>query len=111
MDAADYPDIARKAIGTMHTQVGDLQIGNDGIAARGLLVRHLVMPGYPENTKRVLEFIARNISVSTYINIMDQYYPMYRSRDYEQLSRRLSGDEYDQACRTGRELGLHRGFY
>ena len=74
-DAPDYPDIARQAIRRMHRQVGDLEVGADGLARRGLLVRHLLMPGQGEETAAILGFLATEISPSTYVNIMAQYHP------------------------------------
>ncbi len=107
--APDYPEVNRAALKEMHRQVGDLQVYG-GIARRGLLIRHLVLPGYPENTKGVLEFIARELSRDSYVNIMDQYHPSYRADTLPGMNRRLTSQEYAAAVAVARRLGLHRGF-
>ena len=73
----------------MHRQVGDLEI-RDGLAVRGLLVRHLVMPGGADESMAILDFIAREISPNTYVNVMDQYHPAGRARDFPELGRRVT---------------------
>jgi putative pyruvate formate lyase activating enzyme len=94
----------------MHRQVGDLVIGDDGLARRGLLVRHLVMPGGIAGTREIMRFLGREISRHTYVNIMDQYYPAGRvSREkFSEINRRITGKEHDEAIRIAREEGLHR---
>lgn len=104
----DYWEVNRAAVREMHRQVGDLRLDSRGIALRGLLVRHLVLPGDLANTRRVLEFIAREISPHTYVNLMDQYYPCYRADEYPPLDRRLTPAEYAAALKAARELGLTR---
>ncbi|MFN3594141.1 MAG: radical SAM protein [Thiobacillaceae bacterium] len=104
----DYWAVNRAAVREMHRQVGDLVLDDRGIAVRGLLVRHLVLPGDLANTRRVLEFIARELSPNTYVNLMDQYYPCYRAGEYPPLDRRLSAAELRAAVETARELGLAR---
>ena len=93
-DAPDYPDIARQAIRRMHRQVGDLEVGADGLARRGLLVRHLLMPGQGEETAAILGFLATEISPSTYVNIMAQYHPCGQAERFPELCRWVSGAEY-----------------
>jgi len=93
----DYPEVARKAIKEMHRQVGDLVIGPDGIARRGLMVRHLVLPGGLSGTKPILQFIAREISLNTYLNVMDQYRPCGEAYDHPPLDRRITREEYADA--------------
>lgn len=105
----NYPEVMRRALKEMHRQVGDLVIEN-GIAKRGLLVRHLVMPNGIENARLVFKFLAEEISRHTYVNIMDQYYPCYKAFDFPELSRRLSVEEYRKAVELARDLGLWRGF-
>ena len=107
-DAPDYPDIARQAIRRMHRQVGDLEVGADGLARRGLLVRHLLMPGQGEETAAILGFLATEISPSTYVNIMAQYHPCGQAERFPELCRGLSGAEYRQALACARSLGLTR---
>ncbi len=107
-DAPDYPGVARAAIKEMHRQVGDLVVDDEGIALRGLLVRHLVMPGGIAGTEEVVEFIAREISVDTYINIMDQYHPCYKAFDHPPLDRRITPREYRDALEAALRAGLRR---
>lgn len=106
--AADYPAVMRKALKEMHRQVGNLGIDEAGLACRGLLIRHLVMPGHLEDTAGVLAFLAKDISTATYVNIMDQYRPCYQAFNYEPINRTLRPEEYEQAIATAKEFGLHR---
>lgn len=106
--APDYPDVARKAILEMHRQVGDLVMDREGIAVKGLLVRHLVMPGGLDETNEILKFLAREVSVDTYVNVMDQYRPCGTASQCPPIDRRLTNDEYQQAVSFAREAGLHR---
>ncbi len=108
--APDYFDRAREAVLEMHRQVGPLRINHLGLAERGLLVRHLVMPGLVEDSKRILEFIAREVSMETYVNIMAQYRPHYRAHEFPEIARRITSEEYWQVVEYARSLGLHRGF-
>jgi putative pyruvate formate lyase activating enzyme len=103
-----YVAVNRAAVREMHRQVGDLVLDERGIARRGLLIRHLVMPGLPEETESVLAFIARELSPDTYLNLMDQYRPCYRASEHPPLDRPLSRDEYARALATARRLGLRR---
>ncbi|MEW6301043.1 MAG: radical SAM protein [Thermodesulfobacteriota bacterium] len=106
--AKDYPRVVKAALKEMHRQVGDLQIDEDGIAWRGLLVRHLVLPGGLAGTAEIVRFIAEEISSDTYINIMAQYRPEYRAREHPPLDRAITRREYEEAVRLAREAGLHR---
>jgi len=106
--APDYADKARKAILEMHRQVGDLVINAEGLAVRGLLVRHLVMPGGLAETRDILHFLAREISIDTYVNVMDQYRPCGKADQYPPIDRPLSHDEFREALDLAREAGLHR---
>ncbi|HOT46337.1 MAG TPA: radical SAM protein [Spirochaetota bacterium] len=105
--APDYPDAAMAAIREMHRQVGDLVMDRNGIARRGLLVRHLVLPNNIAATDRVINFIA-DLSPDTYINIMDQYRPEYRAGEWFDLKRRVTLKEYDDAVEHARASGLTR---
>jgi putative pyruvate formate lyase activating enzyme len=107
-DAVDYPDRAREAIREMHRQVGDLVMDVHGIATRGLLVRHLVLPEGLAGTDKVVEFIAAEISRDTYLNIMDQYHPCYRADEHPPLNRRISVREYEDAVACARRAGIRR---
>jgi len=106
-DAPGYFEIAKEALREMHRQVGDLKI-EDGIARRGLLVRHLVLPGGLAGTEKVLKFIAEEISRDTYVNIMAQYYPTYKAWQYPELARHITPEEYSEALKIARNLGLAR---
>jgi len=105
--AEDYPSAAMAALREMHRQVGDLKCDADGIACRGLLVRHLVLPNNRASSDRVTAFLAE-LSKDTYVNIMDQYRPEYRARECFDLRRRVTLDEYDRAIRNAECAGLHR---
>ena len=107
-NAPDYPEIARKAIKEMHDQVGDLVIDRRGIARRGLLVRHLVLPGGLAGTQDVMHFLAAEISLNTYVNIMDQYWPAGDLDKCAGLSRRITDNEYEEALQMARQAGLCR---
>ena len=105
--AADYPEVAAAVIKEMHRQVGDLQTDERGIARRGLIIRHLVMPENIAGTDRFVRWVARELSVDTYVNIMNQYHPAHKATEYAELSRRITRDEWLQAMTWAREAGLH----
>jgi putative pyruvate formate lyase activating enzyme len=107
--ASDYPEVMRAALIEMHRQVGDLEVVS-GVAERGLLVRHLVMPNGVAGTKEIVEFIAGEISRESYVNVMEQYRPCYRANEFPLISRRLTLEEYEEARRLAAGAGLHRGF-
>lgn len=106
--AEDYPVVVSPVVKEMFRQVGDLITDENGIARRGLLIRHLVMPGAAEDTRAVLDFIASEISRDSYVNIMSQYYPCYCSDDLPEISRRITGQEYEGALAYARSIGLTR---
>jgi putative pyruvate formate lyase activating enzyme len=107
-DAPDYPSILREALVEMHRQVGDLLLDEEGVARKGLLIRHLVMPEGLAGTDEILAWISENLSRNTYINIMDQYRPCGASHQHPALTRRITGAEYQEAIDTARRYGLHR---
>jgi putative pyruvate formate lyase activating enzyme len=107
-EAPDYPEAARQALVEMHRQVGDLEIGEGGIARRGLLVRHLVMPAGMAGTREVMRFIARRISPRTYVNVMSQYRPCGRAQEVAGLETALSPAEYRRAVEEAAEEGITR---
>lgn len=107
-DAPEYPSVNRAAVKEMHRQVGDLEIDRDGIAQRGLLVRHLVLPEGLAGTRETARFLSTEISSNTYVNVMDQYRPCYRATEFRALGRRPSQEEFEQAVREMREAGLAR---
>jgi len=104
----DYPAINQAGVKEMHRQVGDLTLDRDGIALRGLLVRHLVLPGGLAGTDEIARFLAEEVSRDTYINVMDQYRPCYKASGLPPLDRRLTDAEYERALRQARDAGLHR---
>jgi putative pyruvate formate lyase activating enzyme len=92
----------------MYRQVGDLTLDENGIALRGLLVRHLVLPENISGTDRVLEFLAEEISPATYLNLMDQYRPCYRADENPPLDRPITSRDFSGALGWAESLGLHR---
>jgi putative pyruvate formate lyase activating enzyme len=104
----DYPEANRAAVKEMHRQVGDLQIDERGVAKRGLLVRHLVLPKGVAGTEGVVRFIAEEISRNTYLNVMAQYYPAHRAFKLPALSRPLRNEEFLEAVNIARGHGLER---
>jgi putative pyruvate formate lyase activating enzyme len=106
--APDYPEVVREAVKEMHRQVGDLLLDERGIAYRGLLVRHLVMPHGLAQTPQVMKYLAAEISPNTYVNIMDQWRPCGEAHLHPDLSRRISRQEYEEALEAARSVGLHR---
>jgi putative pyruvate formate lyase activating enzyme len=106
--AKNYFTAVKIALKEMHRQVGNLQLDERGMAYHGLIVRHLVLPGDLAGTETVVNFISGEISRNTYINVMAQYYPTFRSEDFPPLNRRLSSGEYEAAVKVARAAGLHR---
>jgi putative pyruvate formate lyase activating enzyme len=104
----DYVAANQAAVRAMHRQVGDLVLDEHGIALRGLLVRHLVLPDGVAGTDQVLAFLANEISRNTYLNLMDQYRPCYRADEYPELDRPITADEYRDALAAAARLGLAR---
>jgi putative pyruvate formate lyase activating enzyme len=104
--AADYPDVARAAIKEMQHQVGNLEVDEQGLARRGLLVRHLVMPGGLEETREILRFLAREISPDALVNVMGQYRPAGVASRYPAIARPPTPNEYRAAVAIAREEDL-----
>jgi putative pyruvate formate lyase activating enzyme len=104
----NYVEVNRAAVNEMHRQVGDLALDERGLARRGVLIRHLVFPGNIAATDKVLEFIAREISPNTYLNLMDQYRPCYRADEYPPLDRPVTSAEYRAALAIAERHGLRR---
>jgi putative pyruvate formate lyase activating enzyme len=104
----DYPEAARRSIREMHRQVGDLVVGADGMARRGLIVRHLVMPGLLDETAAILRFIADELGPDTYVNVMAQYYPAGRTGEFPEIDRHPYRAEFESALELADELGLRR---
>lgn len=106
--ARNYPRQAIKAIQEMQRQVGILTLDRKGVAERGLLLRHLIMPGGLEETRHILRFIARKISPATFINIMGQYHPCGRAHAFPEIDRQITAKEYRQELEDAEEAGLTR---
>ena len=105
---SEYPRINQEAVLEMHHQVGDLRLNPRGIAERGLLIRHLVLPGNLAGSRETLEFLANKVSLNTYINIMDQYRPAYQAFRHPELNRRITHAEYQDVIDLAKNLGLTR---
>ncbi len=105
-----YPQMAKEALKEMHRQVGNLQIDSQGVARRGLLIRHLVLPDNLAGTADIVHFIAHELSPHSYVNIMDQYRPLFKADSYFPVNRSITSEEYQAAIDLARREGLHRGF-
>ncbi|NMC53199.1 MAG: radical SAM protein [Chloroflexi bacterium] len=103
-----YPAVNQAAVREMQRQVGDLQLDARGIATRGLLVRHLVLPNNLAGSAEIFRFLAEEISTNVYLNLMDQYHPAHLAAQHSQLNRRISAQEYRQACEWAKQAGLTR---
>ncbi|MHA2620117.1 MAG: radical SAM protein [bacterium JZ-2024 1] len=108
-DARGYVSVSRCAIREMHRQVGDLVIDPTGIAVRGMIVRHLVLPYHLAGSKESLRWLAEKVSKNTYLNIMMQYRPEYQALKHAELSRMITVREYREVVETAASLGFHRG--
>ncbi|UCG29282.1 MAG: radical SAM protein [candidate division WOR-3 bacterium] len=107
--AEDYWDVVRPALIEMHRQVGDLSVKN-GVAKKGLLIRHLVLPKRIAGSRQCFEFISKNLSHSTVVNVMAQYYPTFKASQYADINRRITTQEYREAIEELGRLGLDSGF-
>lgn len=107
-EARDYPQVAAAAVKEMHRQVGVLQTDERGIASRGLILRHLVMPSNLAGTDRFVQWVARELSTDTYVNLMAQYRPAHEADEYPEIARSITGGEWNQALAWAREAGLSR---
>jgi putative pyruvate formate lyase activating enzyme len=110
LKAKDYPEAARRAIREMHRQVGELKLDENGLAKRGVLLRHLVMPGAIAGTEEIMRFLADEVSPDTYVNLMAQYYPAGKvsAEKYPEINRRITNEEYYEAVRVAQNAGLWR---
>jgi len=109
--ARDYPDAARRVVKAMHEQVGELRVDENGLALRGVIVRHLVMPGLLEDTGEIVRWLASELSADTYVNVMDQYYPAWKAKTeakFSDINREVGESEFEQAMAYAREVGLWR---
>ena len=111
--APNYFELMKKAIKEMHRQVGDLKLkidqkGIEGLAYRGLLIRHLVLPNGLAGTEKIMEFIANEISKDTFLNLMSQYFPYFQAKKFPELNRPITEEEYREAIALARKAGLRR---
>ena len=104
--AEDYPKVAAEVIKEMHQQVGELMVDEQGIAQKGLIIRHLVMPENIAGTDRFVRWVAEELTPTTYVNIMAQYRPEHKAFDFPEISRRITNDEWNQAMAWAKEAGL-----
>jgi len=103
--AHNYPDVMKLALLEMHRQVGDLEV-KDGVAARGLLVRHLVMPENVTGSKEIIDFIVNEVSENTFVNIMEQYRPTYNAHNYPEINRPVTQQEFSKVYEYAKSQGL-----
>ena len=104
----DYPSVNQAGVKEIHRQVGDLTMDDGGIAQRGLLVRHLVLPNNLAGTGEIVQFLAKEISPETYLNVMAQYRPTYKAQQYPEINRRPSAQEMEEAVDLTLKAGLTR---
>ncbi len=103
-----YPEVNRAALKEMYRQVGDLQLDAAGVAIKGLLVRHLVLPNGLAGTAEACRFLSQEISTNTYLNLMAQYRPCFKASDVPELARPIAREEFTEAVKIARSFGLHR---
>ena len=108
--APHYPEINGAAVREMYHQVGNLALDEAGIAQRGLIVRHLVMPGGISGTEGVMKFLSEEISKDVYISLMSQYFPAFRAKEFKEINRRITSTEYEEARRIMEQYGLENGW-
>ena len=108
--APHYPEINRAAVKEMYRQVGNLVCDENGIAKRGIIIRHLVLPNGLSGTESIMKFLAEEISRDVYISLMSQYFPAYKANEHKELSRRTTAAEYNDACRIMEKYGLENGW-
>jgi len=109
--APHYFEKMKEALKEMHRQVGDLVVNKDGVARSGLIIRHLVLPEGLSGTRKIMHFIAREISPHTYISLMAQYFPAYQASQFPPLSRRINRGEYRETLQAFKEEGLENGWF
>jgi putative pyruvate formate lyase activating enzyme len=108
--APHYAEINRAAIKEMYRQVGNLVLDDNGIAKKGLLIRHLVLPGGLSGTEEIMKFLAEEISKDVYISLMSQYFPAFKATEHKEINRRITAEEYEEACRIMEKYGLENGW-
>jgi putative pyruvate formate lyase activating enzyme len=108
--AVHYPEINQAAVAEMYRQVGNLEVDEQGIAKRGLIIRHLVLPNKLSGTEAIMKFLAEDISKDVSISLMSQYFPAYKAQGVKELSRRITAEEYEEACQIMLKYGLENGW-
>ena len=108
--AQQYPEINRVAVREMYRQVGNLELDENGCATRGLIIRHLVLPGGLSGTEAVMKFLAEDVSKEVFISLMSQYFPAYKAVEVKELSRRITADEYEEAYQIMQKYDLENGW-
>ena len=106
LKAPDYPEVVKEAVLEMFNQVGHLKVNEYGLAEKGLMIRHLVMPGWTEDSKEILLWIRDNLGAETYVNVMEQYFPAYKACDYPEICRRVTKEEFEEVYSFAKNLGL-----
>lgn len=109
-NAKDYVKYNQASLVEMHRQVGVLEMDEKGVAKKGVIVRHLVLPNGLAGTGKVMRFLAQEVSRDTYISLMRQYYPSHKARNYPELSRMITEEEYERAIQAMHDAGLHNGW-
>ncbi len=107
-NAENYPDVAKEALKEMQRQVGDLVVNEDGIAEKGLLVRHLLLPNDISGLNEWLDFLKEEISSNVFLNIMDQYRPLFKAFEYPEISRTINWEEYRKALKLAKDKGFRK---
>jgi putative pyruvate formate lyase activating enzyme len=108
--APDYPQLNRAAIQEMYRQVGNLVLDEQGVARQGMIVRHLVLPGNIAGTEAVMKFLAEEISKDVSISLMSQYFPAHRAKEFKEINRRITTEEYEKASQIMLKYGLENGW-
>ena len=108
--APHYVEINQTAIKEMYRQVGNFVLDDNGLAKRGLIIRHLILPGGISGTEGIMKFLAKEISKDVYISLMSQYFPAYRAKEFKEINRRITVEEYEEAYRIMRKYGLENGW-
>jgi len=108
--APHYPEINRAAVKEMFRQVGNVVFDEEGIAMRGLIIRHLVLPNGLSGTEEIMKFLANDVSKNVYVSLMAQYFPAYKAHEIKELSRRITSDEYEEAYQIMQKYGLENGW-
>ena len=108
--APHYVEHNRAAIREMYQQVGNLVLDEQGIAKKGLIIRHLVLPNGLSGTEGVMKFLAEEISKDVYISLMSQYFPAHKTAEFPEINRRITSDEYEEAYQIMRKHGLENGW-